>query len=84
MPTNTEYDEISKKTETLENEEDFVEHELFIVLRGCISCNKERLQAIHFKNIYSKECVHILHLIDNVFMILSKIIKIFIYYWKYY
>ena len=30
MPTNTEYDEISKKTETLENEEDFVEHELLL------------------------------------------------------
>ena len=34
---------------------------------GCILRNKERLQAIHFKNIYSKECVHILYSIDNIF-----------------
>jgi hypothetical protein len=67
FPKDTEYDEISKKTETLENEEDFAECDLFIVLIGCIGCNKERLQAIRFKNSYSKKSVEILGLIDYFF-----------------
>ena len=36
LPKDTEYDEISTKIETLENEEDFAESDLFIVLIGCI------------------------------------------------
>ena len=67
FPKQTEYDEISKKTENLENEEDFAECDLFIVLIGCISCNKERLQAIRFKNSYSKKSVEVLALIDYFF-----------------
>ena len=67
FPKDNEYDEISKKTENLENEEDFAECDLFIVLIGCISCNKERLQAIRFKNNYSKKSVEILGLIDFFF-----------------
>lgn len=67
FPKDNEYDEISKKTENLENEEDFAECDLFIVLIGCISCNKERLQAIRFKNTYSKKSVEVLGLIDFFF-----------------
>ena len=67
FPKDTEYDAISKETESLENEEDFAECDLFIVLIGCIPCNRERLQAIRFKNIYSKKSVEILELIDYFF-----------------
>ena len=67
FPPSSEYDEISKKTENLENEEDFAECDLFIVLIGCIACNKERLQAIRFKNMYSKKSVEVLGLIDYFF-----------------
>jgi len=67
FPKEAEYNEISKKTETLENEEDFAECDLFIVLIGCISCNQQRLQAIRFKNSYSKKSVEVLGLIDYFF-----------------
>jgi len=67
FPKDTEYDTISKSTEALENEEDFAECDLFIVLIGCIACNQERLQAIRFKNTYSKKSVEILALIDYFF-----------------
>jgi hypothetical protein len=55
MPPDEEYDEISMKTECFENEEDFAECDLFIVLIGCIPNNKERLQAINFKNNYHEQ-----------------------------
>ena len=56
-----------KKTEGLNNEKDFSEYKLFIVLTGCILYNKERLQAIQFKNTYSKECEVLLLSIDDFF-----------------
>ena len=67
IPNDSEYNEISKKTETFDNEEDFALCDLFIVLLGCICCNKERLEAIIFKNIYSEQCIKILGLIDTLF-----------------
>ena len=67
FPKDTEYDTISKATESLENEEDFAECDLFIVLIGCIGCHQERLKAIRFKNTYSKKSVEILALIDYFF-----------------
>ena len=67
FPKDTEYDSVSKETEALENEEDFAECDLFIVLIGCIPCNAERLKAIRFKNIYNKKSVEILELIDYFF-----------------
>ena len=67
FPKDSEYDSISKETQALENEDDFAECDLFIVLIGCIPCNRERLQAIRFKNIYSKKSVEILELIDYFF-----------------
>ena len=50
-----EYDAVSKATESLENEQDFAECDLFIVLIGCIACHQERLKAIRFKNTYLKK-----------------------------
>ena len=67
FPKDTEYDAVSKATESLENEEDFAECDLFIVLIGCIACHQERLKAIRFKNTYSKKSVEILALIDYFF-----------------
>jgi len=67
FPKEAEYDAVSKATEKLENEDDFAECDLFIVLVGCISCNVERLHAIRFKNTYSKKSVEILGLIDFFF-----------------
>ena len=55
------------KIETLENEEDFAECDLFIVLIGCIGLNKERLQSIRSKNHYNKKSIEILGLIDYFF-----------------
>ena len=49
MPSDKEYDEIFKKTEALENEGNFPQCDLFIVLIGCIPNNKERWQAINLK-----------------------------------
>ena len=59
-----EYEEISKETENLENGEDFAKWDLFIVLIRRISCNRERLQPIRFKNTYSKKTLQDLGLID--------------------
>ena len=67
FPKDTEYDAVSKATESLENEEDFAECDLFIVLIGCIACHQERLKAIRFKNTYSKKSVALLALIDYFF-----------------
>ena len=67
FPKDEEYNEISKQTENFENEEDFADCDLFIVLIGCIFCHRERLQAILFKNSYSKRSVEILALIDYFF-----------------
>jgi hypothetical protein len=55
IPEEEEYDEISKKTERLEDENDFDECDLFIVLIGCILNSRERLEAILFRNRYSKK-----------------------------
>ena len=55
FPKDMEYDAVSKATESLENEQDFAECDLFIVLIGCIACHQERLKAIRFKNTYSKK-----------------------------
>jgi hypothetical protein len=54
FPKEPEYEAVQKATESLENEEDFAECDLFIVLIGSISCNQERLKAIRFKNTYKK------------------------------
>ena len=62
-----EYEEISKETENLENGEDFAKWDLFIVLIRRISCNRERLQPIRFKNTYSKKTLQDLGLIDFFF-----------------
>ena len=67
FPKDNEYDEIAKKTENLENEEDFAECDLFIVLIGCIPCHRERLQAILFKNSYLQRSFEILTLLDYFF-----------------
>jgi diaphanous 1 len=67
FPKEEEYNEISKRTEELENEDDFAECDLFIVLVGCIACNRERLEAIRFKNLYAKKAVEILSLIEYFF-----------------
>lgn len=64
MPTDEEYIDISKKTENFENEEDYADCDLFIVLVGCIKYNKERLQAIKFKNNYLDICLKIMNLIE--------------------
>ena len=66
MPSDKEYDEVSLKTENLESEEDFAECDLFVVLVGCIKYNKERLQAIQFKNNYPEQCKEALKLIQQV------------------
>jgi len=67
FPKEEEYTTVSKATENLENEDDFAECDLFIVLVGCIACNKERLQAIRFKNTYAKKSVEILSLVEYFF-----------------
>jgi len=67
FPKEPEYEAVQKATESLENEEDFAECDLFIVLIGSISCNQERLKAIRFKNTYKKKSVEILGLIDYFF-----------------
>jgi len=66
IPTDNEYDEISKKTESLENEEDFAVCDLFIILIGCIYNNKERLQAMKFKNNYHQQCEEVLELMKQI------------------
>ena len=64
---NTEYETVSKATEIYENEEDFAPCDLFVVLVGVIPHNKERLEAIRFKNTYSDKSVEILKLVDHFF-----------------
>ena len=56
----TEYDTVSKATENFEKEEDFAMCDLFVVLVGVVPYNKERLEAIRFKNIYSDKSIEIL------------------------
>ena len=64
---NSEYEAVSKATESFESEDDFAQCDLFIVLVGVVPHNKERLQAIRFKNTYSDKSVEILKLIDHFF-----------------
>ena len=64
---NSEYETVSKATENYENEEDFAQCDLFIVLVGVVPHNRERLQAIRFKNSYSDKSVEILKLVDHFF-----------------
>ena len=64
---NSEYETVSKATENYENEEDFAQCDLFVVLVGVVPHNKERLLAMRFKNTYSDKSVEILKLIDHFF-----------------
>jgi diaphanous 1 len=64
---NTEYETVSKATENYEKEEDYALCDLFVVLIGVVPHNRERLQAIGFKNTYSDKSVEILKLIDYFF-----------------
>ena len=64
---NTEYETVSKATENYEKEEEYALCDLFVVLIGVVPHNRERLQAIGFKNTYSDKSVEILKLIDYFF-----------------
>ena len=64
---NSEYETVSKATENYESEEDFAQCDLFVVLVGVVPHNRERLEAIRFKNTYSDKSVEILKLIDHFF-----------------
>jgi diaphanous 1 len=63
----TEYETVSKATESYESEEDFAQCDLLVVLVGVVPHNRERLLAINFKNTYSDKSVEILKLIDHFF-----------------
>lgn len=67
FPTQTDYDTVSKATEKFESEDDFDSCDLFVVLIGCVTGYKERLESILFKSSYSKRSVETLQLIDYFF-----------------
>ena len=64
---NSEYETVSKATENYENEEDYAMCDLFVVLVGVVPHNRERLEAMRFKNIYSDKSVEILKSVDLFF-----------------
>ena len=72
LPEEDEFDKINKATENMDNEDEYSQCDLFIILVGSIKYKRERLDAIEFKNNYLKKCIEILKKIN---LILLKIIK---------